>query len=102
MPMYNLIEHSLNKFDTRSSLWFYSKVFMVYYKDKSTNFNTDIYNTDDFKFFKNKAKLQGTRFARLTPNAANVFTENDKVVVTLKHLITFSIPLEMSLINCYV
>ena len=57
MPMYNLIEHSLNKFDTRSSLWFYSKVFMVYYKDKSTNFNTDIYNTDDFKFFKNKAKL---------------------------------------------
>ena len=37
MLMYNLIEYI-------SSLWFYSK-------DKATNFNNDIENTDDFKSF---------------------------------------------------
>ena len=35
MPMYNLIEYSLNYFETAGSLWLYSK-------DEATNFNTDM------------------------------------------------------------
>ena len=44
MPKYNLIEYSSNYSETKGSLWFHSK-------DKTTNFNADIANTNNFKFF---------------------------------------------------
>ena len=50
MPMYNLIEYSLNYSETTGSLWFYSK-------DEATDYNNNIANTNDFKSFKNQAKL---------------------------------------------
>ena len=50
MPMYHLIECSSNYSETTGSLLFY-------FKDKSTNFNADIANTNNFKSFKYKAKL---------------------------------------------
>ena len=56
MLMYNLIEYSSNYSEIIGSLWFYSK-------DEATNFNVDIENTDDFKSFKDKAKLIGNTVA---------------------------------------
>ena len=50
--MYNLAEHSSNHFETSASLASYSK-------DKATNFNVQISNTDDFKSFSYTAKLLG-------------------------------------------
>ena len=50
MPMYNLIEHSLNYSETTGSLWYYSK-------DEATNFNAFIVNKKSFKSFMYKAKL---------------------------------------------
>ena len=44
MPMYNLIEYCSKYFDTTCSLWFYSK-------NKATNFDVHIANTNNFKFF---------------------------------------------------
>ena len=52
MPMYHLIEYSSNYSETKGSLWFNSK-------DKATNFDADIANTDDLKSFKYKDKLLG-------------------------------------------
>ena len=52
IPMYNLIKLSSNYSDTTGSLWFYSK-------DEATNFNNDVVNTDNFKFFKYKPKCVG-------------------------------------------
>ena len=54
MPMYNLLEYSSNYSDTADRLWFYSK-------DVATNFNDDIAITNNFKFFKYKAKFLGTQ-----------------------------------------
>ena len=54
--MYNFIEYSSNYSEIIGSLWFYSK-------DEATNFNADIENTDDFKSFKDKAKLIGNTVA---------------------------------------
>ena len=51
--MYNLIDYNSNYSETTASLWFYSK-------DEATNFNADITNTNDFKYFKYKAKLSRT------------------------------------------
>ena len=56
MLMYNFIEYSSNYSEIIGSLWFYSK-------DEATNFNADIENTDDFKSFKDKAKLIGNTVA---------------------------------------
>ena len=39
-PMYNWLEYSTNYSDTTGSLWFYSK-------DKATNFNANIVDTND-------------------------------------------------------
>ena len=50
MPMYNLIEHSSNYFETTASLWFYSK-------DEATNFNADIVNDDNSNSSRYKAEL---------------------------------------------
>ena len=52
VAMYNLTEHSSNHFETSASLASYSK-------DKATNFNVQISNTDDFKSFSYTAKLLG-------------------------------------------
>ena len=49
-PMYNLLEYSLNYFETTDSLWFY-------FKDKPTNFSADIAENNAFKYFSYKAKL---------------------------------------------
>ena len=54
MPMYNLLEYSSNYSETTGCLLFYSK-------DEATNFNNDIENTDGFKSFKYKAKLNETQ-----------------------------------------
>ena len=51
MPMYNLLEYSSNYSDTTGSLWFYSK-------DEETDFNNIIENSDEFKSFKYKTKLE--------------------------------------------
>ena len=56
MLMYNITEYSSNYSEIIGSLWFYSK-------DEATNFNADIENTDDLKFFKDKAKLIGNTVA---------------------------------------
>ena len=40
--MYNLIDYSSNYSKTTASLWYYSK-------DKATNSNADIANTNNFK-----------------------------------------------------
>ena len=50
MPMYNLIDYSSSYSETTGSLWFYSK-------DEATNFNSDITNNNNFKFFVYMAKL---------------------------------------------
>ena len=47
--MYNLIEYNSNYSEATGSLWFYSK-------DEATDFNADIANNNNFKFFKYKAK----------------------------------------------
>ena len=52
MPMYHLIEYSSNYSETTGSLRFYSK-------DEGTNFNVNIANLNNFKFFKYHAKLLG-------------------------------------------
>ena len=52
LPMYNLIEHSSNYSETTESLWFYSK-------NEATNFNADIANDNNYKYFKYKTKLSG-------------------------------------------
>ena len=48
--MYNLRKYSSNYSEVTRSLWFYSK-------DESTKFNDNIENTDNFNFFKFKARL---------------------------------------------
>ena len=50
--MYDLTEYSSNYSETTGSLWFYSK-------DEATDFDTDIANDNNFKFFMYKAKLLG-------------------------------------------
>ena len=43
--MYNLIEYSSNYSETAVSLWLHSK-------DETTDFNADIANNNNFKYFK--------------------------------------------------
>ena len=69
MRIHNLIEYSSNYFETTGSWWFYSK-------DKVTNLNANITNTDDFKSFKYKAKLSETTIAQATRNNPNGILEN--------------------------
>ena len=52
MPMCNLLEYSANYPATTGSLWFYLK-------DEATNFNADIVNNNNFKYFEYNAKLLG-------------------------------------------
>ena len=75
MPMFNLLEYSLNYSDTTGSLWFHSK-------DEATNFNADITNTGDCKSFKYKVDLLGNTDA----DGANGILRNAATVVPSKYL----------------
>ena len=79
--MYNLIEYS-SVYKTAWSLWFYSK-------DKETNVDADIANTDDFKSFKYKVKLLGNAGAQATPNPANEIIKNETIAVAWKYFSNF-------------
>ena len=78
MPMYNVIEYSSNYSKTTGSLWFN-------WKDEATDFNNNIENTDDFKSFKNKAKLLGNT----DDDRAIGILKNAIIVVPLKKLSNF-------------
>ena len=75
MLMYNLLEYSSIYSDMTGSLWFYSK-------DKATNFNVDIADTNNFKPFNYKTKLLGDNEA----DGANGILRNTTVAVPLKYL----------------
>ena len=66
--MYNPVEYSLNYSQGTGSLWYYSK-------DEATNFNNNIANTNNFKSFKNKAKLLENTVGQHNPNHANRILE---------------------------
>ena len=94
IPMYNLIEHSLNCSETTGNLWFYSK-------DEGTNFNADVANTNNTnKSIKFNANLLGNTVAQNTPNQANRILKNASTAVPLKYLSNFWRLLVMPLINC--
>ena len=82
IPMYNLIEYSLNYSDLTGSLRFYCK-------DEETNFGNDNAHDDNFKSFKYKAKLSGNTFAQLPPNNVSGILENATITVTLKFVRKF-------------
>ena len=73
IPMYNLIEYSLNYSKATASLWFYSKA-------EETNFNVDIGNTDEFKSLMYKANL----FENTEPDGADAILKNSTISVPLK------------------
>ena len=87
-----MIEYSSNYSDTTVSLWFYSK-------DKGTNFNDNIANTDDFKSFWYKAKLIQNTGAQTASNYSNVTQKNAANAVPLKKLSNFCRSHEIPLIN---
>ena len=78
MSMQNLIEYSSNL----KNLWFYSK-------DEATNFNPDIANTNNIKYFEYKAKLLRNTVAEDAPNQANRILKNATITVPLKYLSNF-------------
>ena len=87
MPMYNLIEYSINCSSTSGSLWHFGR-------DEITN-NPDVTNDDNAPSFKHKASLIG--------NTENNESKNGvKIAVPLKYLSNFWRSLEMPLINCKV
>ena len=87
MPMYNLIEYSVNYSSTSGSLWHFGR-------DKIIN-NANVTNDDNAPSSKHKAGLIG--------NTENNGTKNGlKTAVPLKYLGNFWRSLEMPLINCKV
>ena len=90
--MYNLIEYSSNYSETKGSLWFY-------FKNEESNFDADIANSNNFKSFKNKAKLLESTVAQATTNGTNGILKNLTIAVLLKYLCNFWRSLEMPLIN---
>ena len=89
MSMYNLAEYSSNYSETTESLWFYSK-------DEATNFNADIANNNNFKFFEYKAKSLEINKA----DGAFEILRNTTIAVPVKYLSKFWRSPEMPLINC--
>ena len=82
MPMYNLVEYSVNFSSTSGSLWHFGR-------DEIIN-NTDVTNGDNAPSFKHKASLIG--------NTENNGTKNGvKIAVPLKYLSNFWRSLEMLL-----
>ena len=93
MPMCNLIEYSSYYSETTGSLWCYSK-------DKVTDFNADIANTNDFKSFRYRTKLlQNTYIFIIVIDGANGILRNTAIAVPLNYLSNFTRSLEMPLIN---
>ena len=88
MPMYNLLDYSSNYSDKTGSLWFY-------FKDKATNFNNNISDTNDFMSFMYKAQLLGNT----ETDGVNGILRITAVFVPLKYLSDFWKSLEMPLIN---
>ena len=87
MPMYNLIEYSVNYSSTSGSLWHFGR-------DEIIN-NADVTNDDNALSFKHKASLIG--------DTGNNGIKNEiKIAVPLKYLSNFWRSLKMSLINCKV
>ena len=80
--MYNLIEYSSNYSETTGSLWFYSK-------NEATDFNADIANDNNSKFFKYRAKLLVNTVAQPNPNQANAMLRNATIAVQLKYFNNF-------------
>ena len=78
MSMQNLIEYSSNL----KQLWFYSK-------DEATNFNPDIADTNNIKYFEYKAKLLRNTVAQDAPNQADRIFKNATITVPLKYLSNF-------------
>ena len=74
--MYNLLKYISNHFNTTGGLWFYQK-------DKATNFNANIADTNDFKSFKYKTKLI------VSTAAANEILEHVTIAVPIKYLSNF-------------
>ena len=91
MPIYNLIEYSINYAKTTGSLWQYCKDM------PARNVNDEIIifdvnnTTDSFKF---KAKITG--------KAGNNGTKDVEIMVPLKYVSNFWRTLEVPLINCEV
>ena len=84
MPMYNLIEYSVNYSDTSGSLWHFKR-------DEITN-NADVTNDDNAPSFKHKESLIG--------DTGNNGRKNGiKIASPLKYLSNFRRSLEISLIN---
>ena len=88
MSMYNLIENSLNYSEKTGSLQFYSK-------DEVTNFNNNIFNVDNFKYFNYKAKLLENTVA----DEANRILRNATIAVSLNYVSNFLRSLEIPSIN---
>ena len=88
MPMYNLIEYKSNYSEATGSLWFYSK-------GERTNFNADIANNNNFKYFEYKAKLLGN----IEADGANGILRNATIAVPSKYLSNFWKSLKMLFIN---
>ena len=87
MPMYNLIEYSVNYSSTSGSLWHFER-------DQIIN-DADVTNDDNAPSFKHKASL--------IDNTENNGTKNGvKIAVPLKYPSNFWRSLEMPLINCTV
>ena len=91
--MYNLIEYNSSYSEITGSLWFYSK-------DEVNNFNNDIANTNNLKYFKYKAILLENAIPQSEPNAANRILRNATMGAPLKYLSNFWRSLEIPLINC--
>ena len=85
MPMYNVIEYSVNYSSTSGSLWHPGR-------DEIIN-NADVTNDDNVPAFKHKASLIGYTETNGTKNGV-------KLAVPLKYLSNFWRSLEMPLINC--
>ena len=93
MPMYNLLEYSSNYSETTVSLWFYSK-------DDAANFNADIANDNNFRFYNYKTKLLENAAA----DGANKNLRNATYVVPLNYLSYFwgSLEMPMDKVLCFV
>ena len=93
MPMYNLIEYSVNYQDSSATLYQYKRDEPPE-DDAVANLTAD--NSSSFKY---KISLLGN-VTEVAGNAAGVRRLNVKVVVPLKYLSNFFRSLEMPLINC--
>ena len=92
MPMYSLIEYSSNYSETTGRLWFYSN-------DEVANFNNNIANINNFKYFKYKAKLLGNKVTQSVQTGGNRILKNATIAVPIKYWINSWRSLRIPLIN---